>query len=46
VLAGVLNQTTAVEWDEMRQASLRAAQLLNADVEMGKLSQIYHELLT
>jgi glycosyltransferase involved in cell wall biosynthesis len=45
VLAGVLNQTTAVEWDEMRQASLRAAQVLNADVEMGKLVQIYRALL-
>ncbi len=45
VLAGILNQTTALEWDEMRQASLRATQVLNADVEMGKLTRIYHELL-
>jgi len=45
VLAGALNQTTAVEWDQMRQASLCAARVLNADIEMGKLVRIYHELL-
>ncbi len=44
-LAKILNQTTAVQWDEMRLSSLKAAQTLNADMEMGKLVGIFRELL-
>jgi len=43
-IAEVLNRTTAAQWDEMKQASLRASQELNADHEMKKLIDIYQYL--
>jgi glycosyltransferase involved in cell wall biosynthesis len=46
VLARALNQTTAPEWDAMRQASLRAAQVLNAETEMSKVLKIYRDLFS
>jgi glycosyltransferase involved in cell wall biosynthesis len=44
VLAAVLNQTTAEQWDQMKRASITASKHLNADMEMAKLLDIYKEL--
>jgi len=45
VLAETLNQTISVQWDEMKQASLLASRELNADIEMKKLTDVYHDIL-
>lgn len=44
-LAAVINQTTAEQWDQMKLASIEAAQRLNAEIEMAKLLDIYRHLL-
>jgi glycosyltransferase involved in cell wall biosynthesis len=43
-IAKVLNNTSAEQWNEMRKASLRAAKVLNAEKEMGKVLEIYRKL--
>lgn len=43
-IARVLNDTSAEQWNEMRKASLQAAQVLNAEKEMGKVLEIYRKL--
>ena len=44
-LATILNQTSAFEWDYMKQASIEASKELNADIEMQKLLDIFENLL-
>jgi glycosyltransferase involved in cell wall biosynthesis len=44
-IAHVLNSTSAEQWNEMRKASLKAAEVLNAENEMGKVLDIYQSLL-
>ncbi|MCO6451613.1 MAG: glycosyltransferase [Caldilineales bacterium] len=45
-MAERLLSLTSEEIDSMKQNSLAAAKLFNADYEMGKLLSIYHRLLT
>lgn len=44
-LAQTLNLITTEEWTQMRAASRKAAQSLNAQVEMQKIVELYHTLL-
>jgi glycosyltransferase involved in cell wall biosynthesis len=44
-VAATLNRLTADEINRMRRAARRAAQVLNADVEMGKIVALYQRLL-
>ncbi len=44
--ATTLNQLTPAQIQDMRQASRQAAQHLNADVEMGKVVELYRKLIT
>jgi len=44
-VARVLNGLTASEIDRMKMASIEARNVLNADVEMGKLTALYSKLL-
>jgi glycosyltransferase involved in cell wall biosynthesis len=43
-IANVLDTTSAEQWNEMRKASLRAAKVLNAENEMGKVLDLYRKL--
>ena len=44
-IADVLNNISIEQWNEMRKASLRAADVLNAENEMGKVIELYRKLL-
>jgi glycosyltransferase involved in cell wall biosynthesis len=44
-IANVLNSTSAEQWNELRRASLKAAEVLNAENEMGKVLDLYRKLL-
>jgi glycosyltransferase involved in cell wall biosynthesis len=44
-LADLINQTSISDWQRMQKASREAARVLNADVEMNKLLDIYETLL-
>ena len=44
-MAAVLNELTAPEVDAMKRQALEAAKRYNADAEMGRLGEIYAELL-
>jgi glycosyltransferase involved in cell wall biosynthesis len=44
-VAIALNKVTAEDINRMKLNALKASQLLNADVEMGKLMEIYRKLL-
>jgi hypothetical protein len=41
IIANLLNQTTAEDWDTMKHASLQAVKTLNADNEMQTLLELY-----
>jgi glycosyltransferase involved in cell wall biosynthesis len=45
-LANVINYTSVSAWNEMRIASKKAAKVLNADVEMKKLLEVYNTFFT
>jgi len=45
MLAEILNKTNAEKWDQLKKASLEASKVLNADVEMERLFQIFNDLL-
>lgn len=44
VIANVLNETSAEQWNDMRNASFEAAKVLNAENEMGKVLELYRNL--
>jgi glycosyltransferase involved in cell wall biosynthesis len=44
-VAAVLNTLTAADIDQMKNRAIRARRILNADVEMAKLTNLYSELL-
>lgn len=46
LLANSLNQTSAAEWDSMKQESLKASKDLNSEKEMKKMLSIISDLLT
>ena len=45
LFAETLNNTSAIKWDDLKMASFQARNDLNADVEMGKLLNIFNDLL-
>jgi glycosyltransferase involved in cell wall biosynthesis len=45
LFAETLNNTSAKKWDDLKMASFQARNDLNADVEMGKLLNIFNDLL-
>jgi hypothetical protein len=45
-VAGILNSLNATEIDEMKKNAIQARRFLNADIELGKLVSLYHNLFS
>jgi glycosyltransferase involved in cell wall biosynthesis len=43
-IAKLLNNTSAEQWNDMKEASVKAAKVLNAENEMGKVLELYRNL--